>query len=89
MGVLTCQPNVVEYLVEKGADVNMADRNGQTALHLACNNADLEDVKALKQGVIKNGENTMELNSRNFGGNYRNVYPSNSCLVYIKLTIPR
>ena len=74
MAVITCQPDVVKYLAENGADVNSIDRNGQTALHLACKNADLEDIRALKQGFMnwqQQHENTKEkidVNVRNFEG---------------------
>ncbi|XP_028400144.1 NF-kappa-B inhibitor epsilon-like isoform X2 [Dendronephthya gigantea] len=51
LSVLTCQPAIVEFLIFHGASVNMMDRNGQTALHLASKNADNECVKAIKNAT--------------------------------------
>ena len=73
--MLTCQPSIVTDLVRHGADVNAADRNGHTALHLACKNADVEDIRALREGMCnrsqtipEDGGESIEVNLRNFEG---------------------
>ena len=47
LAVLTQQHNLVEALVAGGADLEMRDRSGNTALHLACRTGDLECVRHL------------------------------------------
>ena len=51
LSVITCQPVLVGFLIFHGAGVNIPDRNGQTALHLASQNADIECVKAIKHAT--------------------------------------
>ena len=74
LSVLTCQPVLVEFLIFHGASVNTRDRNGQTALHLASKNADIECVKAIKHATESPrysshivGEKA-DLNLKNFEG---------------------
>ena len=67
MAVLTCQPVVVDLLIKNGADVNAIDRNGQTALHLACKNADVEDIQAMRNAT-KDTENSIIVDLKNFEG---------------------
>ncbi len=45
--VLKNHPNIVELLIQKGADVNLEDENGQTALWLACLKGPLETVQTI------------------------------------------
>jgi ankyrin repeat protein len=68
LAVLTCQPVIVEYLIKHGADVNAIDRNGQTALHLACKNADVEDMRALKKFTPEDREKTIKVDLKNYEG---------------------
>ena len=53
--------SIIEEIIVRGADVNYADKDGETVLHLACQNGHSEIVKILidrgadvKQGS-KNG----------------------------------
>ncbi|CAB4029557.1 B-cell lymphoma 3 homolog isoform X1 [Paramuricea clavata] len=69
LAVLTCQPSIVEYLMLHEADVNAIDRNGQTALHLACKNADVEDIHALRKITPKDSEKSINVDLKNFEGN--------------------
>lgn len=39
--------DIVEYLCQSGADVNQVSRNGETALYVACSNANLEASEIL------------------------------------------
>ena len=39
--------NCMSVLLESGANVNMPDKNGVTALHWSCSNGQLEAVKLL------------------------------------------
>ncbi|CAB4039579.1 B-cell lymphoma 3, partial [Paramuricea clavata] len=68
LAVLTCQPSIVEYLMLHEADVNAIDRNGQTALHLACKNADVEDIHALRNITPKDSEKSINVDLKNFEG---------------------
>ena len=47
LAVLTSQPFVLRKLVVAGASLGIRDRNGNTALHLACSAGDVECVKQL------------------------------------------
>ncbi len=47
LAVITKQPNIVRKLVAMGAPLEQKDRNGNTALHLACREGDLPCVQAL------------------------------------------
>ena len=67
MAVLTCQPVVVAFLIKNGADVHAIDRNGQTPLHLACKNADVEDIQAMRNAT-KDSENSINVDLKNFEG---------------------
>ena len=44
MAALTRQPQVVRRLIISGATVDLRDRHGNTALHIACAQSDLETV---------------------------------------------
>ena len=45
--MITQQPLTVRRLISAGANVNLPDRNGQTAVHLACQRSDLVCLKQL------------------------------------------
>ncbi len=47
LAVLTKQPTIVRHLVCMGAALDARDRFGNTPLHLACRDGDLESVKSL------------------------------------------
>lgn len=74
MCVLTCQPAMVRFLIINGANVNARDRNGQTPLHLASKNADIDSVKAIKEGIEMREKDPgvhherAECNTKNFQG---------------------
>lgn len=44
---------IVKLLVDEGADVNIQDVKGNTALHLAVQNDDLELIRAVFKGKIQ------------------------------------
>lgn len=54
LAVLTHQTRLVRRLVVSGADVARVDRNGNTALHLACGAGYLDCVRALTEPVTVN-----------------------------------
>lgn len=56
------------------ADVNAIDRNGQTALHLACKNADVEDIHALRKITPKDSEKSINVDLKNFEGKKVKTY---------------
>ena len=68
MAVLTCQPTIVEFLLEHGAEANVIDRNGQTALHLACKNADLENIQAMRKFKPEDSEKSIKVDLKNYEG---------------------
>ncbi|XP_067653771.1 inversin-like [Haliotis asinina] len=50
--------DVVEFLVDRGADVSLVDRGGDNVLHFACRGGDLETVKLILS------MNVVDINSR-------------------------
>lgn len=67
--MLTCQPVIVEYLLHHGADVSAVDRNGQTALHLACKNADVENIQALRKAIpVDDVKKYLNVDLKNYEG---------------------
>ena len=48
LAVITHQIYMVGKLIEGGADVNLMDRHGQTPLHLACQEGDVNCVCAIR-----------------------------------------
>lgn len=67
LAVITHQKYLVEKLVEGGADVNLMDRHGQTALHLACQNGDINSVFAIRD-VTHRCHLQIRLDLKNFQG---------------------
>lgn len=51
LAVLTRQPRIVRRLIVAGATVDLRDRVGNTALHLACQTGDFDCVRALTEPV--------------------------------------
>lgn len=67
LAVITHQKYLVERLVEGGADVNLMDRHGQTALHLACQDGDINSVFAIRD-VTHRCHLRIRLDLKNFQG---------------------
>lgn len=61
LAVLTHQARIARCLLVAGANVDIRDRRGNTALHLACQIGDLECVKALMEPVTVAETNTANL----------------------------
>jgi ankyrin only family protein len=61
LAVLTHQARIARCLLVAGANVDIRDRRGNTALHLACQIGDLECVKALTEPVTVAETNTANL----------------------------
>jgi len=61
LAVLTHQARIARCLVVAGANVDIRDRRGNTALHLACQIGDLECVKALMEPITVAETNTANL----------------------------
>lgn len=61
LAVLTHQARIARCLVVAGANVDVRDRRGNTALHLACQIGDLECVKALLEPITVAETNTANL----------------------------
>lgn len=47
LATITRQPAAIRRLLEAGASPNIPDRNGRTALHLACDQGDIDCVKEI------------------------------------------
>ncbi|XP_067653026.1 uncharacterized protein [Haliotis asinina] len=54
--------DVVEFLVDRGADVSLVKRDGNTVLHYACMSGDVETVKMILDLDV------VDVNARNYGG---------------------
>jgi ankyrin repeat protein len=54
LAALTKQTQVVRRLMVAGADIEKADRHGDTALHIACRNGDLHMLKQITKPVSTN-----------------------------------
>lgn len=72
LAVITRQHGVVSKLIDRGASVELVDRNGQTCIHLACYHGDLKSLKAIFKSCPKNLDHKLQLQelleSRNFDG---------------------
>lgn len=67
LAVITHQTSLVKKLIEGGADVNLMDRHGQTALHLACQDGDVNCVHAIRD-VTQGSRFQIRLDLKNFQG---------------------
>ena len=67
LAVITHQTYIVKKLIEGGADVNLMDRHGQTALHLACQDSDVNCVHAIRD-VTQGSRVQIKLDLKNFQG---------------------
>ena len=67
LAVITHQAYMVRKLIEGGADVNLMDRHGQTALHLACQAGDVNCVYAIRD-VTRISRNNIQLELKNSQG---------------------
>ena len=72
LAVITGQYKIVGKLIEKGANIDLVDRNGQTCIHLACQRGDLKSLRTIfkrRQGRVELEETLQEnLEARNFDG---------------------
>ncbi|KAJ6663521.1 hypothetical protein lerEdw1_009600 [Lerista edwardsae] len=64
LAVITAQPTLVKMLLSHGASPMVLDRNGQTALHLACEHGSLHCLRELLEGSPA----PLDLEARNFEG---------------------
>ncbi|KAK3741767.1 hypothetical protein QZH41_002173 [Actinostola sp. cb2023] len=73
LAVITRQPSVVSLLLHAGASIDLVDRNGKTALHLACERGDVDIIRILTQFLINtHGSDSwavdVMLNARDYKG---------------------
>lgn len=47
LAVITRQYKIVDKLIDLGARIDLVDRNGQTCVHLACQNGDIHSLRAI------------------------------------------
>ncbi|XP_015281361.1 PREDICTED: B-cell lymphoma 3 protein [Gekko japonicus] len=64
LAVITGQPALVKLLLSHGASPMVLDRNGQTALHLACEHGSLRCLQEMLEGR----PSPLDLEARNFEG---------------------
>ncbi|XP_029142269.1 B-cell lymphoma 3 protein [Protobothrops mucrosquamatus] len=64
LAVIIAQPSLVKLLLSHGASPMVLDRNGQTALHLACEHGSLRCLRELLEGSPAG----LDLEARNFEG---------------------
>ncbi|XP_033014243.1 B-cell lymphoma 3 protein [Lacerta agilis] len=64
LAVITAQPTLVKLLLSHGASPMVLDRNGQTALHLACEHDSIHCLQELLDG----SPGPLDLEARNFEG---------------------
>lgn len=62
------QPVVVEALMRKGVNLGLQDRNGNTPLHLACEQQCLYCAQQLLQGTAEPPEHHQDLQLQNWQG---------------------
>ena len=72
LAVITGQHKIAGKLIEKGANIDLVDRNGQTCVHLACQRGDLKSLRTIfkrRQGRVELQKKLQEiLDARNFDG---------------------
>lgn len=72
LAVITRQDRIVERLIDHGANVEVVDRNGQTCIHLACQQGDVRSLRAVFKPRPSRPEFTKKLpeilETRNFYG---------------------
>lgn len=66
LAVITGQPALVKLLLSHGASPMVLDRNGQTALHLACEHGCLRCLQEMLEG----SPSPLDLEARNFEGEH-------------------
>ncbi|XP_072325117.1 uncharacterized protein bcl3 isoform X2 [Scyliorhinus torazame] len=64
LAVITKHSSLVRQLVTNGASRVLLDRNGQTAVHLACEHSSLECL----QSLLASGQERIDLEIRNYDG---------------------
>ncbi|KAK1151855.1 B-cell lymphoma 3 protein [Acipenser oxyrinchus oxyrinchus] len=64
LAVITHQPQLVSHLVGQGASAMLLDRNGQTAIHLACEHSQLDCL----QEILGRSQDKLDLEARNYQG---------------------
>ncbi|MGH0186340.1 UNVERIFIED_CONTAM: hypothetical protein FKN15_020996 [Acipenser sinensis] len=62
LAVITHQPQLVGHLVGQGASAMLLDRNGQTAIHLACEHSQQDCL----QEILGQSQDKLDLEARNY-----------------------
>ncbi|XP_078061691.1 uncharacterized protein bcl3 [Mustelus asterias] len=75
LAVITKHSSIVRQLVTSGASRVLLDRNGQTAVHLACEHSSLECL----QSLLAHGRDRIDLEIRNYDGYTPLHVAVNSC----------
>ena len=80
LATITRQPAAIRRLLEAGAWLNIPDRHGRTALHLACEQGDIDCVKEIVRPLHDKrwGDETKEkvynmLHERDFDGKRKRI----------------
>lgn len=68
LAVITHQIQMVRQLIEGGADVNLMDRHGQTPLHLACQDDDVNCVHTIRDVANTKRVSQIKLELKNSQG---------------------
>lgn len=78
LAVITRQPRIVRKLIDRGASVDLQNRNGQTCLHLACQRKDIKTIQAIfnprpdKPEIHEKLQELLEM--KNFEGTMKLLY---------------
>lgn len=76
-------PNVVEYFIKRGVDVNILDNNQKTALHNAMRRDSIKNIKLLCEAKINlNQQDKNGLTAIHYGARYNNAEGSKMLLKY-------